>query len=217
MKPALPTIGRIVHLTLSLELSAAINRDPAIRGNPTSAGETYPLLISRVWPAETYADGMTINGQLMLDGPNNRWMTSVHYGDVPDCWHWPLLPQAAELIGTLEHGISAEEARLRDELITVGNNEQHFRLKSVRLEEELERVRKHELHLIQERDRLLSKLDDERIRFQSYADALAKSEGCNAHLSGQLDSAKTHLECAAERERKLSERLASVAALVTDM
>lgn len=119
MKPALPTIGRIAHITLSLELSSAINRDPQMRGNATSEGETYPFMITRVWPEEIYADGATVNGQLMLDGPNNRWMTSVHYGESPDCWHWPDLLQAAELIGTLEHGVSSEEARLRADLTTV--------------------------------------------------------------------------------------------------
>lgn len=83
-----PTIGRIVHLTLTERLASEINRDPAIGGNAANEGETYPLMITRVWPEETYLDGMTINGQLLLDGPNNKWMTSVHYGTAPGSWHW---------------------------------------------------------------------------------------------------------------------------------
>lgn len=95
--PAPPTVGRIVHVTLSADLAAQINGDPAIRGNACAEGDVYPLIIARVWPKETYSDGLRINGQLILDGTGTHWMTSVDHGEEPGCWHWPHIEQAAEL------------------------------------------------------------------------------------------------------------------------
>jgi len=112
--PAVPTVGRIVHVILSADLAAAINHDPAIRGNACVAGEVYPLIIARVWQKETYSDGLTVNGQLVVDGVGTYWMTSVHHGDEPGCWHWPHLDFAAELIST---EVDAVERPVHDALM----------------------------------------------------------------------------------------------------
>lgn len=232
--PALPSLGRIVHVTLNDDLANAINRDPSIRGNAVHAGEEYPLLIARVWNKETYSDGLTVNGQLFLDGVGCFWMTSVHHGDEPGCWHWPEIEGAVELrafctesdaplknqsgdfagevltrddfkvnedtvggeslkrLKEAEDDVrnlfgktpaEAESKRLYDELVRVGNDRQHFRLKSERLEAELQRKRQAENDLIADRDRLIhgdlaklhqqvKQLTDERDHARTAADQL---------------------------------------------
>lgn len=82
-----PSIGRIVHYTISDHDAEMINRrrvakphEPgwpagavAHSGNSVRAGEIYPLIITRVWNE----DPGTINGQVLLDGNDSLWVTSV--------------------------------------------------------------------------------------------------------------------------------------------
>lgn len=88
-----PTVGRIVHVRLCAAMAASIKSEPGFRGNSPCEGEVYPLIIARVWPKATYDDGLTVNGQLILDGFGTYWMTSVHYGDQPGQWCWPDIPE----------------------------------------------------------------------------------------------------------------------------
>lgn len=100
----LPTIGRIVHYTLSPAVAAAINQrraDAAAKldwhrqertgaqvhvGNSVNAGDVYPLIITRVWgPNENSA----FNGQLMLDGNDTFWVTSTSIGEGEGKAVWP--------------------------------------------------------------------------------------------------------------------------------
>ena len=96
-----PTIGRIVHYKLSQQDAVQINaqRQPTYResqpgligpgnkvtpvytnqGNPVSPGDIYPLLITSVW-GDT--EGSAVNGQVLLDGNDSLWVTSV-------CQHVP--------------------------------------------------------------------------------------------------------------------------------
>lgn len=46
-------------------------------GNAVHVGETYPLIISREWPAETCPPLGAVNGQVILDGNDTLWVTSV--------------------------------------------------------------------------------------------------------------------------------------------
>lgn len=96
-----PTIGRIVHYTISVEEADAINRrrNDATRsmrehreaatgvqlhvGNVAREGDVYPLLIVRVWP------GDLVNGQLFLDGNDTLWVCSVYEGEGPRTFAWP--------------------------------------------------------------------------------------------------------------------------------
>lgn len=98
-----PSIGRIVHYTLTEQDAAAINRrrgdtnrnlakhredasgSQVHFGNPVREGETYPLIITRVWNV----DPGTINGQVLLDGNDSLWVTSRTPGDVPGSYAWP--------------------------------------------------------------------------------------------------------------------------------
>lgn len=78
-----PTPGRIVEYTLTEQDAARINQlrqqSPSTHfGNQVSAGETYPLMITRTWGStETSA----VNGQVLLDGNDNLWVTSVTQGE----------------------------------------------------------------------------------------------------------------------------------------
>lgn len=94
----IPSPGRIVQYTLSADDAVQVNRrrdDSRTSGisgqktgavvhvgNAVSEGDTYPLVITRVWsdaPDETTA----VNGQVLLDGNDTLWATSVLQGEGP--------------------------------------------------------------------------------------------------------------------------------------
>lgn len=102
-----PSIGRIVHYTLSEQDAAAINKRRADAknlnaagvtlasqelgaqihtGNWVSAGEVYPMVITRVW-RNGPDDG--VNGQVLLDGNDLFWATSVTSGEGERHYSWP--------------------------------------------------------------------------------------------------------------------------------
>ncbi len=103
------TIGRIVHYRLSSDDAHAINRRREVGaghapdwpagaqahiGNIVEPGETYPLLVTRVW--DEGPENPMVNGQVFLDGNDSLWVTSVesHPGGSEDvatwgAWHWP--------------------------------------------------------------------------------------------------------------------------------
>lgn len=100
-----PSIGRIVHYTLSEQDAQVINKrrsdarnlnaagvtlasqglGPQIHiGNPVEAGDVYPAMIVRTW-------GPTASQQLQvfLDGNDTLWATSVSEGIGERRWFWP--------------------------------------------------------------------------------------------------------------------------------
>lgn len=101
---ATPTLGRIVLYTLSDLDAEAINRrrDDAIQhlaehrdradgsvihvGNMASEGDIYPLVVTRVWGSTPES---AINGQVLLDGNDTFWATSITHGTGPRTWTWP--------------------------------------------------------------------------------------------------------------------------------
>lgn len=101
----IPTPGRIVEYTLSEQDAAEIerrrqdaraaldwhreNKTGAVvhTGNPTQVGATYPLLITRVWAdPDQRTEATAVNGQVMLDGNDTLWVTSVQQGDGERHW-----------------------------------------------------------------------------------------------------------------------------------
>lgn len=103
-----PTIGRIVHYTLSTSDAEQINRrrtnGHSIRermeaepkqwpagaqahiGNDAKEGQVFPMLITKVW-GETPES--SVNGQVYLDGNDVLWATSVSVGEGPHTFQWP--------------------------------------------------------------------------------------------------------------------------------
>lgn len=99
----IPTIGRIVHYTLSVDDVDAINRRraDALRysigndtgcqlhfGNEVRSGQVFPMIITRVWGDDADA---AVNGQVFLDGNDTLWVTSVVQGNDAREWVWPPL------------------------------------------------------------------------------------------------------------------------------
>lgn len=98
-----PTIGRIVHYTLSEQDADQINRRradfrAALRasgpqssghvahvGNEVREGDVYPAMVVRVFDPTT----TTANLQVHLDGNDTFWATSRQEGDGPGTWSWP--------------------------------------------------------------------------------------------------------------------------------
>lgn len=91
-----PSIGRIVRYTLSEEDATVINsrrKDlravvgiPVTVGNSVSAGEVYPMVITRVWGDQPTS---VVNGQVLLDGNDLHWVTSVSHGEGERHYTWP--------------------------------------------------------------------------------------------------------------------------------
>lgn len=110
MSQQLPSVGRIVHYTLSQQDADEINRrradfqafrsnfsgpsDPgqagadghvAHIGNRAAEGDLCPAMIVRVWNPDSPA----VNLQVFLDGNDTFWATSRTDGDGPFHWVWP--------------------------------------------------------------------------------------------------------------------------------
>ena len=86
-----PTIGRIVHYTLSETDVAAIDakrgQHPFAAGNRVEAHQVYPAMIVRTWDdaPDAYA-----NLQVFLDGNHAYWATSRKVGVGAGTWAWPV-------------------------------------------------------------------------------------------------------------------------------
>lgn len=104
----IPSIGRICHYTLDQQDANEVNRrrDDARRnldwhrehqtgavvhaGNSVSEGDVFPLIITKVWSAPAN-ENSSVNGQVLLDGDDTLWVTSVQQGD--GLRHWLYLPK----------------------------------------------------------------------------------------------------------------------------
>lgn len=106
MSNPIPTVGRIVHYTLSEDDAKRINkrRDDAVTtahehkmnpeatgkqvhvGNRVNEGDVFPMLIVRAWGTTPES---AVNGQVFLDGNDVLWATSVVVGDGPRRFAWP--------------------------------------------------------------------------------------------------------------------------------
>lgn len=101
----IPTLGRIVHYTLSAYDATQINKrrldfdnyrrfNPAYTdtgyaahsGNQVAEGDTFPAVIVRVW-GDT--EQSAVNLQVFLDGTDAFWVTSVSVGEGPRRFAWP--------------------------------------------------------------------------------------------------------------------------------
>lgn len=101
-----PSIGRIVHYTLTDLDADAVNRrrkdsernrgkqtEDALGyvahiGNQATAGDVFPMMIVRVW-GETPQS--SVNGQVFLDGNDVLWVTSRSEGEGPGHFAWPVI------------------------------------------------------------------------------------------------------------------------------
>ena len=55
------------------------------KGNPVTAGDCFPMMITRVWGV---APTSAVNGQVFLDGNDTLWVTSVVQGDGEGKFHF---------------------------------------------------------------------------------------------------------------------------------
>ena len=91
MSERTPTIGRIVHYTLTAEdanrvRSARLARADAglrVQGYSPSPGQVLPMIITAV-------GGDFVNGQVFLDSDDILWVSTVRESDsLYGCWYWP--------------------------------------------------------------------------------------------------------------------------------
>jgi hypothetical protein len=88
----IPTVGRIVHYTLTANDAAAIKKARADagfatqHGNEPHEGDVLPMLIVRPWGE---IEGVSANGQVFLDGNDTFWATSRTEGEGPGHWSVP--------------------------------------------------------------------------------------------------------------------------------
>lgn len=81
-----PTIGRIVHYTLTQTDADAIQKrrtEAVTTANMAAAGQTYPAIVVRTF------GGPAVNLQVLLDGSDSYWATSRAEGDGAGFWAWP--------------------------------------------------------------------------------------------------------------------------------
>lgn len=111
------SIGRIVLLVLSAAQAEDVNRrrakSAALRirihetapappgsgaqahvGNAVKEGDVFPMVIVRAWGT---TPGSAVNGQVLLDGNDTFWATSVVEGTQPGQWQWPPRVGGAEV------------------------------------------------------------------------------------------------------------------------
>lgn len=99
-----PTIGRIVHYTVTEAEAAATNKRRADfaahrktegysdtgyvahTGNRVTAGDVFPAMIVRVWGDQP---GSAVQLQVFLDGVDTLWATSVTEGEGERHFAWP--------------------------------------------------------------------------------------------------------------------------------
>ena len=113
MADQIPTIGRIVHYTITAEEAEQINRrrtsgkaiaerlaydsgDPMMKawpagaqahiGNDAKEGQVFPMMITKVWGDRPDS---AVNGQAFLDGNDVLWVTSACVGVGPRTYAWP--------------------------------------------------------------------------------------------------------------------------------
>lgn len=94
MSDQVPAICRIVKYTLNDIDVRRINEQRAysaghpseLRGNTVVAGDVFPLIIIRTWGDTSTS---AVNGQLLLDGNDTLWLTSVTCGDGQGQFTWP--------------------------------------------------------------------------------------------------------------------------------
>lgn len=97
------TLGRTLHFRLHETHAEAINRRrtssgsiverigsdkwplcaQAHIGNVVSAGDVFQVIVTRVWSEGCF------NGQVLLDGSDSFWVTSVTEGENNGQWFWP--------------------------------------------------------------------------------------------------------------------------------
>ena len=113
MHEQIPSIGRVVHYRLTAQDVEQITRrrttgksiadrmkygdDPQLKAWPAGAqahignyvheGDTFPMLIVRVWGPSAES---AVNGQVFLDGNDVFWATSRTVGDQPGQFSWPV-------------------------------------------------------------------------------------------------------------------------------
>lgn len=106
-----PTLGRVVHYSLSAQAAAEITRRrhhfrlfnrkhqsgaeegefPGKSGHighvgsDVKEGDIFPAIVVRVHSATM------INLQVLLDGNDTLWVTSPAQGDEPGTWKWPVI------------------------------------------------------------------------------------------------------------------------------
>ncbi len=101
-----PTVGRVVHYTLTEQDAESINqrrKDTTANlgsiktnalgyvahiGNKAEAGQVLPMTIVRVWGTTPES---SVNGQVLLDGNDTLWVTSRSQGEGQGRWSWPPL------------------------------------------------------------------------------------------------------------------------------
>jgi hypothetical protein len=59
-------------------------------GNPHHAGQVLPLVVCVVWPNEYGPNYHGVNGQVLLDGNDSYWVTSIKEGSENGTWAWPI-------------------------------------------------------------------------------------------------------------------------------
>jgi len=81
------TSGQSIHERLQQEPPAWPEGAQAHIGNQVHVGQVVPFVVTAVWPEEFDGKG-GYNGQVLLDGTDSLWVTSVQQGMEPGNWNF---------------------------------------------------------------------------------------------------------------------------------
>lgn len=222
------TAGRIVQYIISLADIEAIEAQrarmaelllisPGQIGNTYVPGEIVPMVIARTW------SDTCVNGQLILDGQDTLWVTSRNRDDSKphQSWHWPEIEGVCELRVSeqpLKNGSGIAPDIAFPDVSDAHQAVSTMAAKVARLEDELDRKRQAENDLIQDRDRLIhGDIADLHKQLGAAHDKIKTRTDQFNNVSEHANALTHRLNDSAERERRLSERLANIASLVSDM
>lgn len=90
----IPSVDRIVHIRLSKGCALNItssrqNNKKVFHGNSVQENDIYPMIITRVWDKEL-TDNSLVQRQVILDGNDTHWVTSVQQGTKNGQWFSPV-------------------------------------------------------------------------------------------------------------------------------
>lgn len=87
MAAPMPSVGRIVHYTLTdADASLIEQRRNATTdiGNRAEEGQVFPAVVVRV-----FEPAASVNLKVLLDGTDDYWATSRSEGEGAGRWSWP--------------------------------------------------------------------------------------------------------------------------------
>jgi hypothetical protein len=88
-------LAKVEGLSVNVDVESWPLGAQAHIGNPHHVGQVLPLTVCVVWPNEYGPNYDGVNGQVLLDGNDTLWVTSIKEGAENGTWAWPVREDSA--------------------------------------------------------------------------------------------------------------------------